>query len=281
MFQPKRFIIQNAKVLTSQGFLEDVSVFVQNGKIQTTGTTAYLPIPPDVRMFDASGLILSPGWIDLQFNGGFGRDFTEDPESVWEVGAQLPQFGTTAFLPTIISSPLDKVDRAIKVMKQGPPPGYSGAIPLGLHIEGPFLNPAKKGAHNPQYLQTPDFKTVRNWDKENGVRLVTLAPELSGAGELIRALHGRDVIVSAGHSLADFDQAQVGFQAGISYGTHLFNAMHRLDHSLPGLVGALLNNSKVVVGLIVDGIHVHPRTGLFFTNFQFHNIPISSRLTAY
>lgn len=125
MFQPKRFIIQHAKVLTSQGFLGDVSVFVQDGKIQTTSTTAHLPVPPDVWRFDASGLILSPGWIDLQFNGGFGRDFTADPESVWEVGAQLPRFGTTAFLPTIISSPLDKIDRAIKVMKQGLPPEFS------------------------------------------------------------------------------------------------------------------------------------------------------------
>lgn len=258
MSLPKRLIIQHAKVFTSQGFLEDGSVVIQDGQIQKIHTTAHLPVIADVRRFDASGLILSPGWIDLQFNGGFGRDFTENPESIWEVGAQLPQFGTTAFLPTIISSPLDKIDRAITVLKQGPPSGYSGAIPLGLHIEGPFLNPAKKGAHNPQYLQLPELEAVRNWHKENGVRLVTLAPELSCALDVVQALHSKDVVVSAGHSLADFEQAQAGFEAGVTYGTHLFNAMPRLDHRSPGLAGALLNNSKIVVGLIADGIHIHP-----------------------
>lgn len=251
-------LIQNAVVFTPQGLLESGSVLIRDGYIQAAGTAAHVPVLPDARRIEARGLILSPGWIDLQINGGFGRDFTDEPERIWEVGAQLPQFGTTAFLPTVITAPLDKIKRAIEVWKQGPPKDYSGAIPLGWHIEGPFLNPAKKGAHNPQYLRQPDPDVVQHWSPENGVRLVTLAPELPGALVVVLALRGRNVVLSAGHSMADFDQAQAGFQAGISYGTHLFNAMPRLDHRSPGLSGALLSNSEVVVGIIVDGIHVHP-----------------------
>lgn len=251
-------LIQNVSVLTHQGFLEDGAILIQDGRIQKAGTSAQVPAPSQARQIEARGLILSPGWIDLQFNGGFGWDFTDEPERIWEVGAQLPQYGTTAFLPTVITSPLDKIERAIEVWKQGPPHGYSGAIPLGWHIEGPFLNPAKKGAHNPQYLRQPDINAVRHWSPENGVRLVTIAPELPGALEAIRVLRSRNVVLSAGHSMADFDQAQAGFDAGVSYGTHLFNAMPRLDHRSPGLTGALLSNSEVVAGLIVDGIHVHP-----------------------
>jgi N-acetylglucosamine-6-phosphate deacetylase len=258
MAQPNPVLIQNATIFTPQGFLEDGAIWIQDGRIQALGSLAQLPAPPGGRRIEAGGLILSPGWIDLQFNGGFGRDFTDEPECIWEVGVQLPQFGTTAFLPTIITSPPDKIDRAIEAWKQGPPPGYSGAIPLGLHIEGPFLNPAKKGAHNPQYLRQPDLDAVRQWHVENGVRLVTLAPELAGALDVIRELRARNIVLSAGHSMADFDQAQAGFQAGVSYGTHLFNAMPRLDHRSPGLIGALLNNPEAVIGVIVDGIHVHP-----------------------
>lgn len=251
-------LIQNARVFTPHELIEDGAVLIQDGRIQEASPSKHIPAPSDVRRIEGRGLILSPGWIDLQFNGGFGKDFTDEPECIWEVGAQLPQFGTTAFLPTVITSPQDKIERAIEVWKQGPPPGYSGAIPLGWHIEGPFLNPAKKGAHNPQYLRSPDTEAVRDWCPENGVRLVTLAPELPGAVDVIRTLRSRNVVLSAGHSLANFDQAQAGFGAGISYGTHLFNAMPSLDHRSPGLSGALLSNSEIVIGIIVDGIHVHP-----------------------
>jgi N-acetylglucosamine-6-phosphate deacetylase len=133
-----------------------------------------------------------------------------------------------------------------------------GAEPLGLHIEGPFLNPKKKGAHNPVHLSAPSLQAIENWSPSHGVRLVTLAPELQGAFEVIRTLTERGTVVSAGHSAATYAEAIAAFAAGIQYGTHIFNAMPPLEHREPGLVGALLEEQGVTLGLIVDGVHVHP-----------------------
>ena len=164
----------------------------------------------------------------------------------------------TSFLPTIITSPLTAVAAAQKVITSSPPTGFQGATPLGLHLEGPFLHRDKKGAHNPDYLRLPTETAVANWSPENGVCLVTLAPELMGSLDVIRILTGRGVVVSAGHSTATFAQATAGFDAGICYGTHLFNAMPPLHHREPGLAGALLADERATVGLIVDSEHVHP-----------------------
>ena len=129
---------------------------------------------------------------------------------------------------------------------------------MGLHLEGPFLNPARRGAHNPAHLRAPDLQTITGWSVEQYVRLVTLAPELPGALDVIRALVGRGVVVSAGHSLATHAEALAGFEAGITCGTHLFNAMPPLEHRAPGLAGALLADERATVGLIPDGLHLHP-----------------------
>ena len=214
------------------------------------------PIEPP--QFDAQGLIATQGWLDIQLNGGFGHDFTEEPTSIWDVAARLPALGLTAFLPTIISSPLEKVQRAIAVFEQGPPQGWKGAIPLGLHLEGPFLNPEKRGAHNPAHLRPPDPAIAKTWSRRRGVYLVTLAPELPDAPETARILRENGVIVSAGHTLADFNQALQAFNAGITCVTHLFNAQPPLNHRQPGLVGAALQRTDIFAGIIADGIHVHP-----------------------
>jgi len=211
-----------------------------------------------VQRIEARGLILVPGWLDLQINGGFGFDFTENPASLWDVAAQLPRYGVTSFLPTLITSPPEKTAQALEILAQGPPPGFQGASPLGWHLEGPFLNPGKKGAHNPVYLRDPSANHIEFWSPENGVLLVTLAPELPDALNVIRELRGRGVVVSAGHSSATYDQALAGLDAGITYGTHIFNAMTALHHRQPGLPGALLADPRATVGLIADGIHVHP-----------------------
>jgi N-acetylglucosamine-6-phosphate deacetylase len=203
-------------------------------------------------------LIAAPGYIDLQLNGAFGFDFTAEPGSIWEVAARLPRYGVTAFLPTIITAPLETAARAQDALRRGPPAGFAGALPLGLHLEGPFLNPARRGAHNPEHLRLPSLEAVETWSPGDGVRLVTLAPELPGALAVTRRLRERGVVVSAGHSLATLAEARAGFEAGITAGTHLFNAMPPLDHREPGLAGALLADPRATFGLIADGVHVHP-----------------------
>lgn len=250
--------ITHAQIATPHELLEDGAVVVENGRLTAVGPSHTLTSPPNARIIDASGQYLIPGLIDLQLNGGFGHDFTQDPHTIWEVAQQLPQHGVTSFLPTIITAPLSVSQRGLDVLAQGPPAGFVGAAPLGLHIEGPFLNPAKKGAHNPAHIQPPNVAATCHWSAANGVALVTLAPEIPGALPLVEALAGRGVVVSAGHSMATLAEARAGFEAGIRYGTHLFNAMPPLHHRDPGLVGALLTDERVTIGLIPDGIHVHP-----------------------
>jgi N-acetylglucosamine-6-phosphate deacetylase len=248
--------IIHANTLTPSGVIPDALICMASGKIQKI--ESFNGQMPEGRVMDASGLVASPGWIDIQINGGFGLDFTDTPTAIWDVASQLPRYGTTSFLPTIITASLETVQTAMDVLKQGPPSGWIGAQPLGLHIEGPFLNPQKKGAHNPQYLQKPDISKVDGWSRENGIWLVTLAPEIEGAAELISVLAARKVIVSAGHSMANYEQARSAFEQGVSCVTHLYNAMPSLLHRDPGLSGAFLTQPDVVAGLIADGVHCHP-----------------------
>lgn len=249
--------IRHATIITPDAVIDDGTALIAAGRIHALGGPELsLDVATTIR--DARGLILSPGFLDLQVNGAFGHDFTADPATIWDVAAGLPRFGVTGFLPTIITAPPETARAAQHVLRGGPPPRWTGAIPLGLHLEGPFLNPAKKGAHNPAHLRLPSAAAIDDWSAAAGVRLVTLAPELPGAREAIAALNGRGVVVSAGHSLATYDEAAAGYAAGARYTTHLFNAMPILHHREPGLAAAALADARVTVGLIADGLHVHP-----------------------
>jgi N-acetylglucosamine-6-phosphate deacetylase len=251
-------LIRGATLLTPETQIEDAAVVIEGDRIAQVGHREQVVAPRDAEALDAAGLTLAPGFIDLQLNGAFGDDFTTTPPSIWRVAGQIPQYGVTSFLPTIITSPLEKISQAQEALATGRPAGFNGATPLGLHLEGPFLNPHKKGAHNPEYLRAPDPNLVAGWSPETHVRLVTLAPELPGALDVVHHLTGRGVVVSAGHSMATYVQAEAGFAAGTRYGTHLFNTMPALAHREPGLPGALLATPGQVVGLIADGTHVHP-----------------------
>ena len=245
-------------VFTPQGWVKDACLSIASGRITQIVPCNEIGLSPEGRVIDCQGLLASPGWIELQINGAFGVDFAEQPQKIWEIAARLPEFGFTAFLPTIVTSPMEVFQQAIEVWKSGPPPGWKGAIPLGLHFEGPFLNPKKKGAHNPQFLQPPNLNLIADWEAANGVRLVTLAPELPGAFELARNLRERGIVLSIGHSFATYEEAIAAFEQGFQYVTHLYNAMPPLEHRAPGLVGAILTHPEITVSLIADGIHVHP-----------------------
>jgi N-acetylglucosamine-6-phosphate deacetylase len=250
--------IHNSTIITPQSIIEHGALLVNDAAIYAVGNEDELRMPPGAMSIDAGGSTLVSGFIELQINGLMGYDFTSEPESIWRAGEYLTHFGVTSFLPTIVSSPLECIANAQAVLRKGPPEGYQGARVLGLHLEGPYLNPEKCGAHNPGYLRLPDSETYKHWRPANFIRVVTLAPELPGAIPAIKSLVRQGVLVSAGHSMADANQAQTGFKAGIRYGTHLFNAMPALNHRHPGLAEALLGDGNLCMGLIVDGIHVDP-----------------------
>lgn len=210
---------------------------------------------------DATGLLVAPGFIDLQCNGAVGVDLTAEPERMWEVAAALPRWGVTAWLPTVVSAPPRARSRARTTVVAGPPSDSPpGACPLGLHLEGPFLAAERAGAHDRRHLVPPSLDLVagEGWSRPGGVALVTLAPELAGALDLVRNLVDRGIVVSAGHTSARATEATAAIDAGISYVTHLFNAMAPLHHREPGMAGVALMDERVRVGLIADGRHVDP-----------------------
>jgi len=213
--------------------------------------------PPTI---DATDLLVAPGFVDVQCNGGFGIDLAAEPERLWELGALLPRHGVTAWLPTIVTSPASVRERALATLAAGPPGGWSGAVPLGLHLEGPMLNPARNGAHDPRHLAAPSPDLYGGWSREAGVALVTLAPELPGGIEAVRALTAAGVVVSIGHTAASPADVAAAVEAGATSVTHLFNAMTPFGHRDPGVVGASLATTALRCGLIVDGIHLDPVT---------------------
>jgi N-acetylglucosamine-6-phosphate deacetylase len=202
---------------------------------------------------DASGLVVAPGFIDIQINGAYGSDFTLDPTSIWKVGTRLPEFGVTSFCPTIITSPSGYIAAAQTAMANRPE-GYKGAEPIGLHTEGPYLSQAKRGTHASGLLSSaaPD-----RFDTTN-IAVVTLAPEIPGAVGFIERLVADGVVVALGHSTATVDEVKLALDAGASLGTHLFNAMVSLTAREPGLAGVLMTDQRAHFGVIADGIHLAP-----------------------
>jgi N-acetylglucosamine-6-phosphate deacetylase len=161
-------------------------------------------------------------------------------------------------LARVVISPPPAIERALSAWGGGPPPAHRGAGPIGLHLEGPFIASTTRGAHGIEHLRLPDLAEASGWSRDAGVWMVTLAPELPGAMRLVQELAERGTILAAGHSAADAATARAAVDAGVRYATHLFNAMPPLEPRAPGLVGALLADERVTLGLIADGVHVDP-----------------------
>ncbi|HKU90221.1 MAG TPA: N-acetylglucosamine-6-phosphate deacetylase [Steroidobacteraceae bacterium] len=247
---------RNGRILTEQGIESERTLLVRGGRIEAL-VGAREVVGAD-RVIDLRGALLAPGFIDCQVNGGGGELFNDDPsvETVATIARAHRQFGTTGFLPTLISDDLDVVARAIDAVRDAIAAGVPGV--LGIHIEGPFLNEERRGVHDASKLRELDADAVKLLTRQHGgVTMVTLAPERTTPA-FIRQLSDAGVIVSAGHTNATFDQLQPAFAAGLRGFTHLFNAMSPLGSREPGAVGAALANESSWCGLIVDGHHVHP-----------------------
>lgn len=207
------------------------------------------------------GPFLAPGFIDVHVHGWGGHDAMGDRSALDGMARALARRGVTSFLPTAVTAPLPRLSTwagAVRAWIDGPRPA-DASDPLGFNLEGPFLAPERRGAHDPSALRDPAGLT----DEElspllDGLRLITIAPERPGALELIARLSARGVRVSLGHSAADLATSRAAIEAGARSTTHLFNAMSGLDHRAPGLAAAALLDDTVWTELIADGHHVHP-----------------------
>ena len=246
-----RYLLRG-RVLTPAHDIPQAAVLVEDGIVTTLepGRSS----AGDAEPLTEPGDIIVPGFIDLQVNGFGGCDASAGAAAVSAISAGLPEFGVTGFLPTIITRPLEEVVAFVGVVRRADAPG---ARLLGAHVEGPFLNPGFKGAHEARLMTEPTPKRV---DALLGVgpRMVTLAPELQGSLEAARRLSRAGVLVAAGHTGASFEQAQQAVGAGVRFATHVFNAMVPMHHREPGGVAAFLLDRRVTVGLIADGVHVAP-----------------------
>lgn len=244
----------NGRVLIDGEFVAGRSVIIDKGRIEAIAAD----LPSAVDAFDLGGRTLVPGFIDTQVNGGANRLFNDDPtiDTIAAIGAAHRKFGTTGFLPTLISDDAAKIEAAMDAVRSAITADVPGV--LGVHIEGPFLNVEKKGIHDASKLRPIGDAEIALLAQTTGCKtVVTLAPEQVPA-EAIRRLADADVIVCVGHSNATAACIQEALKNGIRGFTHLFNAMSQLTAREPGVVGAALNDDKSWCGIIVDGHHVDP-----------------------
>lgn len=210
----------------------------------------------DLEKIDARGSYVSPGFIDIHIHGYAGHDVMEGQvEKLKIISESIPANGVTSFLATTMTMDIKDIKQALQVVRQVRSEGSLGAEVLGAHMEGPFINPAYKGAQNKKYIISPNMDLVKEF--QDVIRLITIAPEIEGAKEFIQEVKERtDIVLSMGHTNATFEEAVEAVQQGISHTTHLFNAMTGLHHRKPGVVGAALS-TDVTCELIADTIHVH------------------------
>ncbi len=253
-------VVADATVVGPRGMQANADLAVRNGRIEAVGPGAGAALP-DAPRLDASGLFVWPGFIDLHIHGARGTVMPEQGVAgLRTVARALASHGVTRFLPTLPPMPPARLREEVRQLL-APPAGFDGsAAPLGLHLEGPFLNPERCGALSTEAFRPPDLGEFRSLVEEagGGLRMMTLSPELPGAGAVIAEGRKRGVVMSAGHTEASFSEMEEAARRGLSHVTHCFNAMRRLSHRRPGPVAAALTLDGLTVDVICDGKHVHP-----------------------
>ncbi len=255
------------QLFTPLDAIEDAALVMEDGIISAVGARAGVRVPANARVLDFGDAILAPGLIDIHIHGGAGHDVMEgSDESLAAIERLMTTHGVTSYCPTTVTAPVDVTLRSLDALANAVERAANNngdgtrARPLGVHFEGPFLSHAKRGVHPPNLLQPASRELFdRMWQAAGGrVSVLTIAPEIEGAIDLIGEASRRGVCVSLGHSDAELPQARMAIQAGARHATHTFNAMRALDHRDPGLLGAVLTDRAMTADIIVDGIHVDP-----------------------
>jgi N-acetylglucosamine-6-phosphate deacetylase len=266
------------RLYTPQEEIQDPLLFIEDGLISAVSSRAQQEVPKHAMVVDLTkdftDAILAPGFVDIHMHGGAGLDVMRaSPAELPHLNKFLTTHGVTGYFPTTVAAPLDQTCRALEkladaiaaasVSSNG---NAAQARPLGIHLEGPFLSHKRRGVHPPEYLVEPTLEIFeRLWQAAHGqVRIMTIAPELPGALEVIAEAARRNVCVSIGHSDAELDAARAGVRAGARHATHTFNAMRPLDHRDPGILAEVLIDRQLTADIIADGIHVAPEVVQLF-----------------
>ena len=246
-------IIKRGKVFQEDGNFLEQTLYVNDHRLVDKAE-----YQDDGEVIDAEGLLVLPGLVDIHSHGAAGEDFSDgNPEGLKKILQYEKRCGITSYCPTSMTFPKERLRQIFASIKGAQT--EDGATVVGINMEGPFLDPAKKGAHVEKWIAAPDAAFVRelNQDADGLVRLVTLAPNMDGAEEFIKEMH-EEVCISLGHTAADYDCASRAMKLGAHHVTHLYNAMQPFGHRAPGLIGAAMDDPECMVELICDGYHIHP-----------------------
>lgn len=246
-------IIKRGKVFQEDGNFLEQTLYVNDHRLVDKAE-----YQDDGEVIDAEGLLVLPGLVDIHSHGAAGEDFSDgNPEGLKKILQYEKRCGITSYCPTSMTFPKERLRQIFASIKGAQT--EDGATVVGINMEGPFLDPAKKGAHVEKWIAAPDVAFVRelNQDADGLVRLVTLAPNMDGAEEFIKEMH-EEVCISLGHTAADYNCASRAMKLGAHHVTHLYNAMQPFGHRAPGLIGAAMDDPECMVEMICDGYHIHP-----------------------
>lgn len=246
-------IIKGGKVFQEDGSFLEQALYINDHRLVDKAE-----YQDDEKVIDAEGLLVLPGLVDIHSHGAAGEDFSDgNPEGLKKILQYEKRCGITSYCPTSMTFPKERLRQIFASIKGAQT--EEGAKVVGINMEGPFLDPAKKGAHVEEWIAAPDAAFVRelNQDVDGLVRLVTLAPNMDGAEDFIKEMH-EEVCISLGHTAADYDCASRAMKLGAHHVTHLYNAMQPFGHRAPGLIGAAMDDPECMVELICDGYHIHP-----------------------
>ncbi|HEY0703058.1 MAG TPA: N-acetylglucosamine-6-phosphate deacetylase [Candidatus Acidoferrales bacterium] len=258
--------IYASRILTPQEELRDCVITVEAGRITGIGHRDEVHIPPGAKDYVASGMTVVPGFVDVHIHGAGGHDVMEgDPAALDKITATVARFGTTSMLATTVTAPveatchsLEGIAQYIRTHESTPDNARFGADILGVHLEGPFINPARRGVHPVEYILDPSVEVLEKFRAAAGnlVKIITIAPEMPGALKLIAAAIADGIVVGLGHTDADYAQARAAIAAGARHAVHVYNAMRPFAHRDPGVISALLTDADITAEIIADGVHV-------------------------
>lgn len=250
-------LLTGGTILTPDQVLTDHSLIIEHEKIVDV-IPGLPPADPENEFIDVKGFSVVPGFIDVHVHGAVGFDTMDaTSQAILSMGDYFARHGVTSFLPTTVAASSQDIDAAIGTVSNSPR-SSTGAQHLGIHLEGPYFSYEFRGAQPTQHLRSADRDEYTAWFDTKQVRLITLAPEVEGVSELIRAGKAAGVKFAVGHTSATYEQVLEAVELGLNQATHTFNGMPGLNHRSPGPLGAILTDGRVYAQIIPDGVHVHP-----------------------
>jgi N-acetylglucosamine-6-phosphate deacetylase len=263
----RALVVDAGSVLSPAETFSPGRIIIRNGRVDAVGLISDLRLPENAEHVDGLRFTVVPGFIDPHIHGSAGLDVMDATfHSMNTISRSLASHGTTSFLPTTVSASPEILGKTLDRLRTILQQSFEGAIPIGIHLEGPFISEQKRGTHRANNVRFPDQTLLSDWivRAQGTLKLLTMAPELDGATVVARFARASGVTVAMGHSNASFDEATAAADNGTHYAVHTFNAMRAFSHRNSGIAGAVLSDDRIFAEIIADGVHVSPEVVRIF-----------------